>query len=307
MIPNPGVPDYRDPKLFWNDVLGKYGVRWPRATMWNFSASEDLIHWQETGRFSDQARVSGIHECPDVFPLTAPDGSRVFVMIASMILPDGSGNHTQYVLGDFDGHTYRITHPFDRPDWIDGGYDNYAPVTFWGLEEKIMIGWARDWAYAHRLPTGDFLGAMTCPRKLSLKETLRGLRLAQEPMMDAITGAYKRTAALPGECFRIRLQAEGDFRLTLKNVRGEKLTLGRENEAYFIDRPSGWGMGKGHGNSRKIRRSRREPVCFRKNGNGRALRRVPFGGLRRRRHLRGHHGGLPHRALHPRGGRRLHL
>ena len=258
VIPNPGVPDYRDPKLFWNDVLGKYGVAVAAGDHVEFFASEDLIHWQETGRFSDQARVSGIHECPDVFPLTAPDGSRVFVMIASMILPDGSGNHTQYVLGDFDGHTYRITHPFDQPDWIDAGYDDYAPVTFWGLEEKIMIGWARDWAYAHRLPTGDFLGAMTCPRKLSLKETLRGLRMAQEPLMDAITGAYKRTAALPGECFRIRLQAEGDFRLTLKNVRGEKLTLGRENEAYFIDRRQAGEWGKATEIPEKFGVARRE-------------------------------------------------
>ena len=41
-----------------------------------------------------------------MFPLTAPDGMVVWVMIASMILPGKKGNRIQYVLGEYNGSPY---------------------------------------------------------------------------------------------------------------------------------------------------------------------------------------------------------
>lgn len=235
VIPNPGYKDYRDPKLFRNETRNCYGVAVAAGDHVEFFASEDLVNWEKTGEFSDQKRVSGIHECPDVFPLTAPDGSVRHAMIASMIPPEG-GNRTQYVLGEFDGNTYRITEAFPEPEWIDAGWDDYAPVTFWGAPSPIMMGWASSWRYCDRLPTGDYAGVMTFPRELSLAETEVGLRLAQKPLADSVTGAYAATDRLPGESFRIRVRADGDFSLTLKNAKGEYLTVALRDGAYSIDR-----------------------------------------------------------------------
>ena len=233
VIENPMLKDYRDPKLFPAD--GGYGVAVAAGDHVEFFTSEDLINWKKTGEFSDQERVTGIHECPDMFPMNVPDGSRVYAMIASMIVPEG-GNRTQYVLGDYDGKAFRLTRPFDVREWMDAGWDNYAPVTFWGVEPPVMMGWASCWRYAHKLPTGDFCGAMTFPRELALADTAVGLRLTQKPLTDPITGEYAKTDMLPGECFRIRLRAEGDFRITLTNSAGEKLVFFLKDGEYTVDR-----------------------------------------------------------------------
>ncbi len=235
VIDNPGLRDYRDPKMFPNTFTGKYGVAVAAGNHVEFFASSDLISWEKTGEFSDQAHVSGIHECPDMFPLTAPDGSTVYCMIASMIVPEG-GNRTQYVLGDFDGKTFSLTHPFCEREWLDAGWDNYAGVTFWGTENTVMMGWASCWRYAHKLPTGVFCGAMTFPRELSLAETKAGLRLAQKPLVNNITGEYVKTDKLPSETFRIRAKAEGDFSITLANSAGDKLTFSLKDGKYTVDR-----------------------------------------------------------------------
>ena len=235
VIENPCLPDYRDPKLFPLESSGKYGVAVAAGDHVEFFESTDLINWKKTGIFSDQARVTGIHECPDVFPLTAPDGSRVYAMIASMIVPEG-GNRTQYVLGDFADGAFRLTCPFENREWIDAGWDNYAPVTFWGTDRPIVIGWASCWRYAHKLPTGDYCGMMTLPREVSLAETAVGLRITQQPLANKITGEYVKTDRLPGECFRIRVKAEGDFTLVLANSAGEELAFSLKNGEYTIDR-----------------------------------------------------------------------
>lgn len=235
VIKNPGEPDYRDPKMFWNEKYQKYGVAIAAGNHVEFFVSDDLKSWEKTGEFTDQEKVTGIHECPDVFPLTAPDGEIVHCMIASMISPYG-GNRTQYVLGKFDGDKYDITHPFPAHEWVDAGWDNYAPVTYWGTDETVMIGWAANWKYADRLPTGEYAGCMTFPRKVTLKDTKVGLRIAQVPAIDAITGKFEKTDKLPGENFRIKVRAEGDFALTLENGKGEKLVIGLRDGEYFIDR-----------------------------------------------------------------------
>lgn len=243
VIKNPGCKDYRDPKLFWNGARAMYGVAVAAGDHVEFFASNDLITWQKTGEFSDQTRVTGIHECPDVFPLRAPNGETVYVMIASMILPIG-GNRTQYVFGTFDGDAFRLTRPFPAPEWIDAGHDDYAPVTFYGSPAPMMMGWASNWKYGHRLPTGDYAGALTFPRGLSLAETKGGLRLAQIPLVDSITGAYVKTSVLPGESFRLKIRAQGNFRTALVSPKGERLVIACEDNVYAIDRTSSGECGR---------------------------------------------------------------
>ena len=234
VIDNPGLRDYRDPKLFWNKQRGCFGVAIAAGDHVEFFASRDLINWEKTGEFSDQEHVTGIHECPDMFDLPF-GGGELSVMIASMITPD-AGNRTEYVLGAFDGARYRITRPFADHEWIDAGWDNYAPVTFWGTPERVMIGWASNWKYADRLPTGAYAGAMTFPRALCLADTPEGPRLAQRPLIDSITGDYIKAAAPAGESFRIRLRAPGDFSIALINARGERLSIALRAGEYIIDR-----------------------------------------------------------------------
>ena len=235
VIDNPGLKDYRDPKLFWNEQQNRYGVAVAAGDHVEFFASRDLKTWEKTGEFTDQARIPGIHECPDVFPLALPEGGEASVMIASMISPHG-GNRTQYVIGAFDGDRFTLTHPFPDCEWIDAGWDDYAPVTFWGTDARIMMGWASNWRYAHNLPTGDFAGALTFPRQLRLVDTKVGPRLAQTPLVDAITGEYRDTAHLSSQSFRVKVRAEGDFRLSLKNAKGERLSIALENGEYMVDR-----------------------------------------------------------------------
>ena len=234
VIDNPGLRDYRDPKMFPLPD-GRFGVAVAAGDHVEFFASSDLKVWDKTGEFSDQARVTGIHECPDMFPMTAPDGSTIYCMIASMIVPEG-GNRTQYVLGDFDGEKFVLTMPFAEREWIDAGWDNYAPVTFWGTEKPIVIGWASCWRYADRLPTGEYCGAMTFPREASLVNTDAGIRLSQKPLVDSITGAYAKTDILPGEHFRLRIKAESDFSVKLVNSAGENTVISLKDGEYVIDR-----------------------------------------------------------------------
>ena len=239
VLPNATRRDYRDPKLFWDAVRERYVVAVAAGDRVEFYASTDMLHWEKTGEFSDQAHVAGIHECPDVFPLTAPDGSTVWVMIASMILPDLSGSRTQYVLGEFDGSTFHMTRPFDDPEWVDAGWNNYAPVTIYGAPTPTAIGWANCWKYADRLPTTDYAGMMTLPRALYLVETPAGLRLAQRPVaqLDAVTGAYAPIAdggALPGECFRLRFDGKAPYALELTNGT-ETLRVEQTADALRVD------------------------------------------------------------------------
>lgn len=235
VIANPGLPDYRDPKLFPNRQKGTFGVAVAAGDHVEFFSSRDLLSWEMTGTFSDQSRFPGIHECPDLVRMTAPDGSEQSVMIASMISPFG-GNRTQYGIGFFDGNTWKMTEPFPEPIWIDEGWDNYAPVTFWGTDAPIMIGWASNWSYADRLPTGEYAGAMTCPRALSLKMSDSGLRLSQVPLMDKVTGAYTVSRHLPGEQFRLHVRGGENFSLSLISTGNERVTVSLTDGLWKIDR-----------------------------------------------------------------------
>lgn len=240
VIPNTVQKDFRDPKVFRNDMLNCWSVVIAAGDHVEFHASSDLIHWEKTGEFgAAENPMGGVFECPDLFPLTAPDGTKVWVLIASMALPrEFGGSRTQYFLGEFDGRTFTQTIPAPHARLIDTGYDNYAAVSFSGAESPIIIGWGTSWCYADKEPTNEFCGLMTYARKMSLIETDEGLSLASAPITPEFTmKAVDNTAELPGEVFRVHLEAEGAFMLSLSNAGGETFRIGLDNEhRFFVDR-----------------------------------------------------------------------
>lgn len=250
VIPNQALKDFRDPKIFWNSKKGRWGLTLAAGDRAMFYGSDDLVHWEKTGEFGPGGNMAaGVWECPDLFPLTAPDGEEVWVLVVSMICQEGQSNpgDTQYFLGNFDGEAFVCTKPFTEPVFLDAGRDCYAGVTYQNTNERIFMGWASNWAYARELPTGCFRGQATLPRRLSLKETPCGLRLAAEPMAaGSLLGApvpLEGEVRLPGETFAVRLKGEGACSLMLKNKLGEVLrySVNGQNELVIDRREAGQG------------------------------------------------------------------
>ena len=252
VIPNVEKKNFRDPKVFRNAALDCWSMVVAAGDRVEFYASPDLIHWRQTGDFgAAENRLSGVFECPDLFPLTAPDGREVWVLIASMALPHISGGHRmQYFLGEFDGETFRETVPAPYPRILDSGYDDYAAVTFANADRRLLLGWGEAWVYAMFEPTDEFCGIMTYARELSLAETEVGLMLAQKPVTPAFEDAEipaepepdprprlylpKAEGALPGELFHVRVEAPAGFTLTLSNDDGEALNVSVSSEQCLV-------------------------------------------------------------------------
>ena len=248
VIPNPGVRDFRDPKVFSNPVHGGWSAVVAAGDRVAFYASRDLLHWERTGEFGRAEGVEGVFECPDCFPVAAPDGSTVWVLSCSNMHPEEEGGpRTQYFLGAFDGDAFRRAVAFDGPALVDEGFDNYAAVTFSGAPQPIAMGWAASWVYARQLPTNEFCGQMTLARRASLRETKAGLRLAWEPVVPAVALAPARDGAiLPGASFRLRLRADGPFEASLVSDAGEAFRFGLDGEGFFYTDRSHAGMSDFH-------------------------------------------------------------
>lgn len=240
VIPNPGVSDFRDPKIFRNPVSGGWSMVLAAKDRVFFYSTNDFLHWKKTGEFGPAGNyASGIWECPDLIPLDY-DGKTLWMLIVSMTTTTEEGRaNTQYFLGAFDGHTFTCTVPFGHMEKIDDGYDNYAGVSFNHTDETVLIGWGLNWEYAGDTPTGAYCGQMTLPRKLSLVRTPNGPRLA-----SAVTGLSPYMApgkdvdgTLNVETFLLRVEGAGPCTVTLANKDGQRLLCGVDAEnKLFVDR-----------------------------------------------------------------------
>ncbi len=240
VIKNPGISDFRDPKVFWYGKGNCWAMALAAKDCIAFYRSKDLRTWEKTGSFGkDENRYGDIFECPDLFPLTAPDGREIWVLLVSMAAPaEAGGGRMQYYLGEYDGATFHRMEEQDRALMVDAGPDNYAGVTFSGTAERIYLGWAANIAYAGKVPAGKYRGCMTLPRKLSLADTLDGVRLAAEPMTGGGEAApLKDGDGLPEGAYELCMRAEGPFEVRLVNGLGEALRFGLdENNGIFTDR-----------------------------------------------------------------------
>lgn len=194
VINNPGIKDFRDPKVFWHEECEKWVMSLACGDRIHFYGSPNLIEWELLSEFgSEYGAHGGVWECPDLIQL-AVEGEPVkkWVLIVS-INPGGpnGGSVVQYFVGDFDGTTFTCDDSKDTVKWADYGRDFYAAVTWSNLSETIWIGWMNNWQYANQVPTDPFRSVMSIPRKLSVRREKDGLTLVQTPI--DLTSLYKNT------------------------------------------------------------------------------------------------------------------
>ena len=158
VLPNPGVPDFRDPKVIWDADRDRWFMANAEGQKIGFYTSADLRSWQRVGQF--ERTDLGLLECPDIFRMTADDGSSHWVLGISA---NGKGRGLPatyaYWTGAFDGASFAPDH--GEPQWLDYGFDFYGAVTYphhdaSGAEDATLrraIGWANFWDYPHNTPT----------------------------------------------------------------------------------------------------------------------------------------------------------
>ena len=257
VLKNPGIRDFRDPKVMWYEPGKKWIMTLATNDRVTFYSSPDLKSWKKESDFgSDAGAHGGGWECPDLFTLDA-GGKKVWVLIANLN-PGGpnKGSGTQYFLGDFDGNKFT---PFStKTKWLDYGPDDYAGITWSNTgNRKIFIGWMSNWMYANVVPSIKWRNAMTIPRELRLKKVGKEMYVTSEPvselnrigynsidMQNIIAGKsidlYKITkTTIKVPCrLNLSLKKVNDFSIILSNDLGEKLEIGfdKKMNGYFIDR-----------------------------------------------------------------------
>lgn len=250
VIKNPGIKDFRDPKVIWHEPTKKWIMVVAVKNKVSFYSSANLIQWTKESDFGEQmGNHDGVWECPDLFILN--NENKNYWVLTSSINPGGpnKGSATQYFIGDFDGHTF--TSNSNKTKWMDYGADNYAGVT-WSDNgsEKISMGWMSNWIYAREVPTINWRSATTLPRHLAIK-TVNGETFLTSDARPYIKGLPQQKAILKNgfgtlmnhlkaNAYKISFSEKNlsSFTVSLSNELGEHLDFGYDSSTnqFFIDR-----------------------------------------------------------------------
>jgi fructan beta-fructosidase len=197
-------PDFRDPKVFrYHGAQASYWVMVAveaadRKVV--FYRSDDLKNWTYLSQFGASGPACRIWECPDLFPLPVDgDPKKIkWVLIVSLGLDeDDGGSAGVFFIGDFDGVAFTPdgSHPHEpgaqpESEWLDHGRDYYAAVSFNHTPggQRILLGWMNNPAYAHRLPTPHWRGALALPREVSL-HTYEGRLVLRQSVVPGLEPA----------------------------------------------------------------------------------------------------------------------
>lgn len=197
VLPNPGVPDFRDPKVIWDADRKRWFLANAEGRKIGFYISADLRSWRRVGEF--ERTDLGVLECPDIFRMTADDGTSHWVLgISANGKARGLPATYAYWTGAFDGSSFVADHA--EPEWLDYGFDFYGAVTYphhdaAGAEDATLrraIGWANFWDYPHNTPTlatDGYNGDDMIVRDVRLRRGSGGYFLASTP-----TAALERYA-----------------------------------------------------------------------------------------------------------------
>lgn len=134
--PGPGMVDFRDPKLFYDETNGRWTILVAGGKV-RIYQSDDLKNWTLTSENDIWT------ECPDFFPLKDEKGNEKWVLsCAGRAFYVGS-----YEKGKFTPESDLIV--------TNVGPDSYAAITFENSPDgrRLMVGWMNRWEYAQETGT----------------------------------------------------------------------------------------------------------------------------------------------------------
>jgi fructan beta-fructosidase len=251
VLKNPGIRDFRDPKVMWYAPGKKWVMTLATLDHVTFFSSPDLKNWKKKSEFGKEIGAhGGVWECPDLFSLKLK--GKTYWIVISNLNPGGpnGGSATQYFVGEFDGNKFT---PIDNDiRWLDYGPDEYAGITWSNTNNrKIFLGWMSNWQYAGQVPTEKWRNAMTIPKELALKQVDHNLFLTSNPVKELAgieqspvdennsLAKGKEIKNLPVQ-FLLKLSMDRltDYSIILSNDKEEKLIVGYDNigKRYYIDR-----------------------------------------------------------------------
>ncbi|WP_064468927.1 glycoside hydrolase family 32 protein [Lederbergia galactosidilytica] len=264
VIENPGIKDFRDPKVFWHEESEKWVMVVSTNQSVTFYNSDNLIDWEYQSQFGDdEGSHVAVWECPDLFrlPVDGDENNQKWVLHVSIGDNDVTdGSTAQYFIGEFDGSEFVNENPAKTVLTTDFGQDYYAAQTFSNIPEEdsrtIWLGWMVNWRYPYQSPTEPWMGSISIPRELLLKTTEEGdLRLFQSPIeelqniratnvsMDAFTLEGKQKINdFTGTTYEFEAMVEWDqveeFGIRLRQSETEETVVGTNlvEETVFLDR-----------------------------------------------------------------------
>ncbi|WP_439516438.1 glycoside hydrolase family 32 protein [Sediminibacterium sp.] len=251
VIKNPGIKDFRDPKVIWYAPKQKWIMSLAAQNKILFYSSKDLKNWIAESSFGEDVGAhGGVWECPDLFPMQY-EGKTIWALIVNLNPgAPNKGSGTQYFLGEFDGKSFKSF--TDQTLWLDYGPDNYAGVTWSNTgDQKILIGWMSNWMYANQVPTQSWRSAMTIPRELKLMKLGETWRLASLPVssLQALgkeafhkvkVDAIEKIRLSGSSVISFQADATKNFTVTCLNDQQEKVVIGYDpiKQEFYIDRRS---------------------------------------------------------------------
>ncbi|GGW81796.1 glycoside hydrolase family 32 protein [Alteromonas halophila] len=117
VIENPGIKDFRDPKVMWHEPSEKWVMVLAQKDHIGFYSSDNLIDWSLESTFGKEiGNHGGVWECPELLlmPVEGTNESRYVLLVS--ISPGGpnGGSATQYFVGDFDGKEFVLDSAWQR-------------------------------------------------------------------------------------------------------------------------------------------------------------------------------------------------
>ncbi|MCT2406080.1 glycoside hydrolase family 32 protein [Chryseobacterium antibioticum] len=284
VLRNPGIRDFRDPKVFWDQQSQQWIMTLAAQDRAHFYGSKNLKDWSLLSEFGKEIGAhGGVWECPDLFPVKIKGTNEQKWALIISINPGGpnGGSVAQYFIGDFDGKTFTMDPHFtqqlarEKAVWLDWGKDNYAPVTWDNAPEgkRLMIGWMSNWDYAQDVPTEKWRSATTIAREITLTKNEEGYKLRSMPVsqLSKYRGkSISKNKVLAKEMLLVKKDElnlaqsamtinlkdlkEDTYTFTASNALGEKISFGINNKDHylFIDRQNSGKTNFGNNFSTKI-------------------------------------------------------
>ena len=226
------VADFRDPNMFWNEDTGAWNLILAAGQEMRIYSSPDLKNWTEESRFGTGLGChGGVWECPDLMKVQVEGSKESKWVLLCNINPGGpfGGSATQYLVGDFDGHTFTVDEAARYQDgkalWMDYGKDHYATVSWSNAPEgrHTVIAWMSNWEYANDVPTQQFRSANSIARDVFLyrvgKECYLGSRPAKEYDGKGLDKTYR---------------VNGSTAITLTNPEGDEFRISYDQKAMTL-------------------------------------------------------------------------